>query len=42
MEKGQKVMVNKASAITLIKAGDKLIVVGAIEQIQKLSELAIT
>lgn len=41
IEKGHKVMVNKASASTLIKAGHKLIVVGAIEQIQKLSELAV-
>ncbi|MFC2159888.1 potassium channel family protein [Actinomycetota bacterium] len=42
IEKSHKVMVNKASANTLIKAGHKLIVVGAIEQIQKLSELAVS
>jgi len=41
IEKGQKVLVNKASGSTLIKAGHKLIVVGTIEQIQKLSELAV-
>jgi len=42
IEKGQKVMVNKASGSTLIKAGHKLIVVGTMEQIQKLSDLAVT
>jgi voltage-gated potassium channel len=41
IEKGHKVTVSQVSASTLIKAGHKLIVVGVIDQIQKLSELAI-
>lgn len=42
IEKGQKVIINKASGNTLIKDGHRLIVVGTKEQIQQLSELSIT
>ena len=42
IEKGLKVIVNKANGNTLIKAGHRLIVVGTKEQIQQLSELSIT
>ncbi|MCL6086838.1 MAG: potassium channel protein [Actinobacteria bacterium] len=41
IESGQKVMINKASPNTIIKGGHKLIVVGTVEQIQKLSDLAV-
>jgi voltage-gated potassium channel len=42
VEVGDKVLVNKAGADTVIKSGQKLIVVGTLEQIQKLSDLAIS
>ena len=41
IEKGHKVIINKATGNTLIKSGHRLIVVGTREQIQQLSELSI-
>ena len=40
IESGQKIIIKKASANTVIKAGHKLIVVGTVEQIEKLSSLS--
>ncbi len=40
IESGKKVLINKANANTIIKAGHKLIAVGTVEQIEKLSNLA--
>ena len=41
IEAGHKVLINKASAETVIKAGQKLITVGTVDQIEKLSDLSI-
>jgi voltage-gated potassium channel len=40
IEEGKKVIINKANAETLIRAGSKLIAVGTIEQIETLSNLS--
>lgn len=42
IEAGRRVLINKASANTIIKAGHKLITVGTVDQIEKLSELSIS
>ncbi|MHB1347857.1 MAG: potassium channel family protein [Candidatus Humimicrobiaceae bacterium] len=41
IESGRKILLNKASASTIIKGGHKLIAVGTVEQIKKLSDLAV-
>jgi voltage-gated potassium channel len=41
IEAGHKVLINKAGAETVIKAGQKLITVGTVDQIEKLSNLSI-
>jgi voltage-gated potassium channel len=42
IESGKKILINKASANTVIKAGYKLIVVGTVDQIEKLSDLSVS
>lgn len=41
MEAGKKVLINKADANTMIKSGHRLIVVGTVDQIEKLSDLSV-
>jgi len=42
IEVGKKVLINKVNANTVIKAGHKLIVVGTVDQIEKLSSLSVS
>jgi len=41
LEKGEKFSVNKASGNTLIKAGNKLIAIGTLDQVKQLEELSL-